>query len=83
MDEVEEITRKFGVWNEPQAKSSREIMTWCNDSDDERAIQIITPPPPNTNNNNEFRNITCPSCGHHIELQDQVIKLKLLFNYSI
>ncbi|KAM1988909.1 hypothetical protein ACFX15_036000 [Malus domestica] len=47
-------------------------MTWCNDSDDERAIQIVSPPPPNNPNNpNEFRNITCPSCGHHIEFQDQ------------
>ncbi|XP_048327747.2 NAC domain-containing protein 73 [Ziziphus jujuba] len=52
-------------------------MTWCNDSDDERAIQIIT----TTSNdasvtisqtkNDEFRTVTCPSCGHHIEFQDQ------------
>lgn len=70
---MEEITRRSGVWNEPQRKNGRDqIMTWCNDSDDERAIQIIGAPPPNNPNNpNEFRNITCPSCGHHIEFQDQ------------
>ncbi|KAL6991118.1 hypothetical protein U1Q18_009237 [Sarracenia purpurea var. burkii] len=40
-------------------------MTWCNEFRDERAIQIIP------SNSNETRIITCPSCGHNIELQDQ------------
>ncbi|XP_030973029.1 NAC domain-containing protein 73-like [Quercus lobata] len=53
-------------------------MTWCNDSDDYRALQIITATskentnvlnPPKTD---DIRNtITCPSCGQDIEFQDQ------------
>ena len=80
LEEVEELTRRSGVWNDRQRKKGRDqIMTWCNDSDDERAIQIIGAPPPNNPNNpNEFRNITCPSCGHHIEFQDQVVEIHLV-----
>lgn len=65
--------------------SAAEIMTWCNDqSDDERAIHhlisndhdhntslSVTKTTPTTSAD-EFRTITCPSCGHHIQLQDQV-----------
>lgn len=50
-------------------------MTWCNDSDDERALQIIAPPPREnsdlTTRTDEIRTMTCPSCGHNIEFQDQ------------
>ncbi|CAL0309315.1 unnamed protein product [Lupinus luteus] len=57
-------------------------MTWCNDSDEERGIEIesITPTIiPRANNNNtraiklteDIRTITCPSCGHNIQFQDQ------------
>ncbi|GMN50722.1 hypothetical protein TIFTF001_019886 [Ficus carica] len=59
-------------------------MTWCNDqSDDERAIHhlisndhdhntslSVTMTTPTTSAD-EVRTITCPSCGHHIQLQDQ------------
>ncbi|XP_050287107.1 NAC domain-containing protein 73-like isoform X2 [Quercus robur] len=53
-------------------------MTWCNDSDDDRALQIVTATskentnvldPPKTD---DIRyTITCPSCGQDIEFQDQ------------
>ncbi|XP_041026147.1 NAC domain-containing protein 73-like [Juglans microcarpa x Juglans regia] len=50
-------------------------MTWCNDSDDERALQIISSTPKETSvldpKTDELRTITCPSCGHDIEFQDQ------------
>ncbi|KAG6618257.1 hypothetical protein I3842_Q116600 [Carya illinoinensis] len=52
-------------------------MTWCNDSDDERALQIITSTTPQESSvdldtkTDEVRTITCPSCGHDIEFQDQ------------
>ncbi|EEF50808.1 NAC domain-containing protein 73 [Ricinus communis] len=55
-------------------------MTWCNNNSvDERAIQLVTAgaaiPKENTTfvdkKPNEILIITCPSCGHNIELQDQ------------
>ncbi|BAT73683.1 hypothetical protein LR48_Vigan01g054900 [Vigna angularis] len=54
-------------------------MTWCNDSDEERGIELVAPTvTPATNNTlvtdtkqTENRTITCPSCGHNIEFQDQ------------
>ncbi|KAI4296814.1 hypothetical protein L6164_036737 [Bauhinia variegata] len=54
-------------------------MTWCNDSDEERAIEITTPTAtPRASNTalndpkaTEIRTITCPSCGHNIEFQEQ------------
>ncbi|XP_062162945.1 NAC domain-containing protein 73-like [Alnus glutinosa] len=51
-------------------------MTWCNDSDDERGLHIITPTPKENSDliaarTDEIRTITCPSCGHNIEFQDQ------------
>lgn len=57
-------------------------MTWCNDSDEERGIELVAPTiTPATNNTlvtdtkqTENRTITCPSCGHNIEFQDQVLK---------
>lgn len=86
---LEEIEEKFELWDETQSKS-REIMTWCNESDEERAnIHIITPTSNDAAtttlvNNTEtstaadqprstITTITCPSCGQHIEFQDQVI----------
>ncbi|GAV87509.1 NAM domain-containing protein [Cephalotus follicularis] len=45
-------------------------MTWCNnDSDDEQ--KIITSTTKDGTKTYEFRVITCPSCGHGIEFQDQ------------
>ncbi|TKY59211.1 NAC domain-containing protein 73 [Spatholobus suberectus] len=54
-------------------------MRWCNDSDEEGGIELVTPTiTPTTNNTvvtdtkpTEIRTITCPSCGHNIEFQDQ------------
>ncbi|CAK9152544.1 unnamed protein product [Ilex paraguariensis] len=50
-------------------------MTWCNDPNDDRAVQII--PTSSTENTvinpkeDEVTVITCPSCGHSMELLDQ------------
>ena len=59
-------------------------MTWCNDPDEERGNELTTPttitPRPNNTDikpNQEIRSITCPSCGHNIEFQDQVLKLSV------
>ncbi|TKY71757.1 NAC domain-containing protein 73 [Spatholobus suberectus] len=54
-------------------------MTWCNDSDEERGIESITPTITITSSTDatdiklteEIRAITCPSCGHNIEFKDQ------------
>ncbi|KAJ0017296.1 hypothetical protein Pint_10507 [Pistacia integerrima] len=53
-------------------------MTWCNESEDEErsAIQITTTPEENSTSfiatqSDEIRTITCPSCGHTIQYQDQ------------
>ncbi|XAR59188.1 hypothetical protein NMG60_11014889 [Bertholletia excelsa] len=50
-------------------------MTWCNDSTDERPIQIFSPSSKEIRvfdgQANSNGTITCPSCGHNIELQDQ------------
>ncbi|KAF2305167.1 hypothetical protein P3X46_033224 [Hevea brasiliensis] len=51
-------------------------MTWCNNNSvDERAIQLVTA---SSKENtvidtkiDQIRTITCPSCGHDIQLQDQ------------
>ncbi|PON46672.1 NAC domain containing protein [Parasponia andersonii] len=53
-------------------------MTWCNESDEERANinHLITPTANNgatttTADQSRTTTITCPSCGHHIEFQEQ------------
>nr|QSD99898.1 NAC family transcription factor [Melilotus albus] len=59
-------------------------MKWCNDSDDQdRGIELITSTViPRTSNEStlvndddtkptQVRTLTCPSCGHNIEFQDQ------------
>jgi len=56
-------------------------MTWCNDSDEERRIESITPTITITQKTDvtdikhteEIRTITCPSCGHTSEFKDQVL----------
>ncbi|XP_028780333.1 NAC domain-containing protein 73 isoform X2 [Neltuma alba] len=40
-------------------------MTWCNESKDEEGIQMSNP------KTSETQIITCPSCGHTLEFQDQ------------
>lgn len=73
---LEETRRKIPFWDGPESKTGE--MTWCNDSDDERALQIITSSTPQESSvldtkTDEVRTITCPSCGHDIEFQDQVL----------
>lgn len=73
---MEETRGKIEFWDGHESKNKE--MTWCNDSDDDRALQIITATskentnvldPPKTD---DIRNtITCPSCGQDIEFQDQ------------
>ncbi|XP_016491525.1 NAC domain-containing protein 73-like [Nicotiana tabacum] len=54
-------------------------MTWCSQSNSETALPIIISAPPSDENNvmitskvdHEIRIITCPSCGHSIELEHQ------------
>ncbi|KDP21016.1 hypothetical protein JCGZ_21487 [Jatropha curcas] len=54
-------------------------MTWCNNNSvDEEEIQLVTATTSNKEINtvidtktDEIRSITCPSCGHSFELQDQ------------
>ncbi|XVF25741.1 hypothetical protein REPUB_Repub13aG0239800 [Reevesia pubescens] len=56
-------------------------MTWCNNSDDDRALQLVTataakePSTPSASVSdskiNEIPTIVCPSCGHNIPYQDQ------------
>uniref|UniRef100_A0A6M2F4V6 NAC domain-containing protein n=1 Tax=Populus davidiana TaxID=266767 RepID=A0A6M2F4V6_9ROSI len=52
-------------------------MTWCNNnSEDERVIQLVTSNPKEDTfdvaaKTEEIRRITCPSCGHNFEIQDQ------------
>ncbi|KAF8391300.1 hypothetical protein HHK36_023602 [Tetracentron sinense] len=41
-------------------------MTWCNDCDDSRALERTSTSPIN-----EIRTITCPSCSHQIQCQEQ------------
>lgn len=42
-------------------------MTWCNDSDDDRAVQLVTVAGKETAD--EISTMTCPSCGHSIPYQ--------------
>ncbi len=72
---MEETSGKIEFWDGHESKTKE--MTWCNDSDDDRALQIITPTPKENSNvldpkTDEIRTITCPSCGHDIDFQDQV-----------
>ena len=72
---MEEPGEEIPVWD--GHKGRKRGMTWCNDSDDERAIQIISPSCEDktvidAKADEILRTLTCPSCGHHIELQDQV-----------
>ncbi|XP_056172187.1 NAC domain-containing protein 73-like [Syzygium oleosum] len=52
-------------------------MTWCNNSDQEgKAVQIVAGDVSRGNclidgEGGSIRTVTCPSCGHNIELQDQ------------
>jgi hypothetical protein len=83
---VEGTIGKIQFWDGHESKA--EDMTWCNDSDDERALHIIAPTPKENSNlterTDEIRTITCPSCGHNIEFQDQVINFYFyLFLYIL
>lgn len=90
LDNLEEVLediireRLIELWDETQSQNNnRSEMTWCNiESDEERGIQIISPESTKDANtstiNNDLRTITCPSCGQHIQLQDQVNYIKVL-----
>ncbi|XP_028101430.1 NAC domain-containing protein 73-like [Camellia sinensis] len=72
--EVEEIGERNHLWGGRKSKTRE--MTWHNDSEDESAIQIVSPSPQqnrviDAEEAGEVRFITCPSCGHNIELQDR------------
>ncbi|XP_022861040.1 NAC domain-containing protein 73-like [Olea europaea var. sylvestris] len=49
-------------------------MTWCNDLNERAHLQIISSPQENSVVNSKIddvKTLTCPSCGHTIQLQDQ------------
>ncbi|KAK6283850.1 hypothetical protein POUND7_002802 [Theobroma cacao] len=53
-------------------------MTWCNNSDDDKALQLVTaadstkePASVSDTKTDDIRIIICPSCGHNIPYQDQ------------
>lgn len=80
--EVEEPGEEIPVWDGHRGSTTG--MTWCNDSDDERAIQIISTSCEDKSvidakADDILRTLTCPSCGHQIEFQDQVFFLMLSF----
>ena len=60
-------------------KLTKNKMTWCNDSDENRVIESITPRitiTPNTDDKKltqEIRTTACPSCGHNIAFKDKVL----------
>lgn len=63
------------MWDGNKIKNTE--MTWCNNnSEDERVIQLVTSNPKEDTfvaaKTEEIRRITCPSCGHNFEIQDQV-----------
>jgi hypothetical protein len=71
---VEGTIGQIQFWDGHESKTKE--MTWCNDSDDERGLHIITPTPKENSDliaarTDEIRTITCPSCGNNIEFQDQ------------
>ncbi|KAF5728702.1 NAC transcription factor [Tripterygium wilfordii] len=48
-------------------------MTWCNNNPEPEAIQVAVTRTPKDNNTliDDVRTITCPSCGHFIQIQSQ------------
>ncbi|KAF5729118.1 NAC transcription factor [Tripterygium wilfordii] len=46
-------------------------MTWCNNNSDIQVAAVTQNPKQNNTLIDEVRTITCPSCGHHIQIQDQ------------
>lgn len=72
---MEETRGKIPLWDGNKIKNIE--MTWCNNnSEDERVIQLVTSNPKEDTfvaaKTEEIRRITCPSCGHNFEIQDQV-----------
>lgn len=72
---MEETRGKIPLWYGNKRKNIE--MTWCNsNSEDERVIQLVTSNPKEDTfdvaaKTEEIRRITCPSCGHNFEIQDQ------------
>lgn len=84
-DEVEETRGKIAS-SDGHSKESREIMRWCNESEDEEisAVQITTTPEENSASfiavqSDGAHTITCPACGYTIQYQDQVFNY--IFNF--
>lgn len=60
-------------------------MTWCNDSNNQdRGIELITSNQTtlisDETKSTQIRTLTCPSCGHNVEFQDQVISFYHYYN---
>lgn len=72
---MEETRGEIPLWYGNKRKNIE--MTWCNNnSEDERVIQLVTSNPKEDTfdvaaKTEEIRRITCPSCGHNFEIQDQ------------
>ena len=66
LKEVEEIEEKNWIWDEHETEARE--MTWCNNSEGEREIQIISPDNSSheviDTKSKETKDFTCPSCGH-------------------
>ncbi|KAF8411120.1 hypothetical protein HHK36_003659 [Tetracentron sinense] len=65
LGEVEETGEENSTWNGHKNKTRE--MAWCNDSDNEIAIERSSPA-----STEESRPRTCPSCGHKIQCKEQV-----------
>ncbi|KAL2473657.1 NAC domain-containing protein 73-like [Forsythia ovata] len=65
---IREVVEETPIWD--GHKSKRREMTWCNDLNERTQLQSISSPQENSLINS-VKTITCPSCGHTIQLQDQ------------
>lgn len=66
-------------------------MKWSSESNDQRVIQIVSSSSSHSSKENivieskidEIRTVTCPSCGHNIQLQDDQVRRCLLYYFLI
>ena len=60
-------------------------MKWSSESNDQRVIQIVSSSHSSKENIvieskiDEIRTVTCPSCGHNIQLQDDQVHVIIYF----
>lgn len=83
---MEEAGKENPVWDGHKRKAKD--MTWCNDLNERAHLQIISSPQENSvinSKTDDVKTLTCPSCGHTIQLQDQVymISSKYVLEYKI